>query len=107
MKELVIYDLKDKNSTESEIAVVFGGEYLRDEFKTMEYEFKENKIILFDNFRSPIAKKAKITIPFAISGVENNDKAMRFDTYFLDLIKWKNPGQNVKSIQEIFESLDF
>ncbi len=89
----------------SDLAVVFGGEYLRDEFNPHTFEYPEKKIILFDNFKSPISNKAVITIPFAIPGIECNDTAVRMDGINVDLIKWSPPSEEIKTIRHIFQKL--
>jgi formylmethanofuran dehydrogenase subunit B len=100
-----------KNITESsdpaDLAIIFGGEYLRDENIARELIYAEKKTILFDNFKSNYSKKAIITIPFSIPGIECDGTAIRTDGVDVDLIQWKSPEDEVKSIIEIFDSLSF
>ena len=86
----------------SDLAIVFGGEYLRDEYKIKDFEYPERTVILFDNFKSDISKRAKITIPYAVPGIEFEDLAIRFDGLNLKLIKWLDPPEEVWTINKIF-----
>ncbi len=97
----------DSNQSETDLAIVFGGEYLRDEYKPKEIEFREKNIILFDNFKSIYSKNAKITIPFAIPGIECNGTAIRMDGVNVDLKKCTNPPDEIKTVKEIFSNLEF
>jgi len=89
----------------ADLAIVFGGEYLRDEFNPKEFEYPEKKVILFDNFKSNYSKNAIITIPYAIPGIECDGCATRLDGINVDLLKWNSPEEDVKTIKEIFERI--
>ena len=87
------------NSDHADLAIVFGGEYLRDEYSVQPTSYSEKKLILLDNFKSSISKNAFITIPFAIPGIESNGTAIRMDGVNVDLHGgWKKPDENVKTI---------
>jgi formylmethanofuran dehydrogenase subunit B len=100
-------DLKSvtESSDTADLAIIFGGEYLRDEYISEEIKFPEKKAILFDNFKSNFSKKALITIPFSAPGIESDGIAIRTDGINVNLHQWKSPEEEVKSIMEIFESL--
>ncbi len=95
------------NSTPADLAIVFGGEYLRDEYNPQEFEYPEKKVILFDNFKSNYSKNALITIPFAVPGIECDGTAIRMDGINVDLYGWNLPEEGVKTITEIFKALSF
>jgi formylmethanofuran dehydrogenase subunit B len=96
---------QEKTSEEADLAIIFGGEYLRDEYKIKEFEYPEKRLILFDNFKSDVSKRAKITIPYAIPGIEDEDIAFRFDGINIDLKKWTDPPSDVTSAEEFFKRL--
>ncbi len=96
---------REKNSEGSDLAIIFGGEYLHDEYKIKEFEYPEKRLILFDNFKSNVSKRAKITIPYAIPGIEVEDIAFRFDGINIDLKKWTNPPSDVSSAEAFFKRL--
>ncbi|MHA1820266.1 MAG: hypothetical protein ACTSU2_10945 [Promethearchaeota archaeon] len=100
-----IQETEDANKTPKDIAIVFGGEYLRDEYKTKEYVYPEKKIILFDNFKSPTSKRAKITIPYSMPGIEKEDYAIRLDSVSVGLKKWSEPPIDVWPIEKMFAEL--
>ncbi|MHA1451565.1 MAG: hypothetical protein ACTSRD_01750 [Promethearchaeota archaeon] len=89
----------------ADLAIVFGGEYLRDEYNPKEFEYPEKKVILFDNFKSNYSKNAIITIPYAIPGIECDGCATRLDGINVDLLKWNFPEEDVKTIKEIFDRI--
>ncbi len=99
------FDSLMPNNNPSNLAIVFGGEYLRDEFNPHNFEYPEKRMILFDNFKSPISNKAVITVPFAIPGIECNDTAVRMDGINVNLIKWNSPSEEIKTIRHIFKNL--
>jgi formylmethanofuran dehydrogenase subunit B len=91
--------------TSDDLAIVFGGEYIRDEFHPHSLEYPEKKLILFDNFKSPLSKNAYITIPYAIPGIESEGIAIRMDGVNIDLHSWSKPKEDVKTIREIFSKI--
>ncbi|MBN2155742.1 MAG: hypothetical protein JW776_06845 [Candidatus Lokiarchaeota archaeon] len=100
-----IASISPKSQDPADLAIIFGGEYLRDEFNPPQINFPEKKVILFDNFKSSFSSKASVTIPYSIPGIEANGTAIRLDGINLNLHKWNDPPGEVKSISEIFQSL--
>ncbi|MHA1729830.1 MAG: hypothetical protein ACTSWY_14035 [Promethearchaeota archaeon] len=90
------------SSIDPDLAIIFGGEYLRDEYKIEDYEYPEKRIILFDNFKSNLSKRAKVTIPYAIPGIECESNVVRFDGVNINVEKWSDPPKNVRTIEKIF-----
>lgn len=95
----------ETDSEGADLAIVFGGEYLRNEYKIKEFEYPEERLILFDNFKSNVSKRAKITIPYAIPGIEDESIAFRFDGVNIDLKKWTDPPADVTSAEVFFRKL--
>lgn len=96
----------DTSEGPSDLAIIFGGEYLQDAYKTQEFQFPEKKKILFDNLPSDVSKIAKINIPFKIPGIELEDIAIRMDGINVSLKKWADSPQDILSISEIFKKIE-
>lgn len=90
----------------SDLAIIFGGEYLQDVYKNQEFQYPEKKKILFDNFPSDVSKIAKINIPFKIPGIELEDISIRLDGINVNLKKWADSPQNILSISDIFKKIE-
>jgi len=89
----------------ADLAIIFGGEYLRDEFSRHPLEIPEKKVILFDNLKSNYSNHARITIPYAIPGIECDGTAIRMDNVNVDLSLWNSPNENIYTIQKIFNKI--
>ncbi|MHA1339429.1 MAG: hypothetical protein ACTSRZ_04795 [Promethearchaeota archaeon] len=89
----------------SDLGLVFGGEYLRDEYIKDRFEYPESNKILFDNYPSNYDKLFKFKIPYAIPGIEHEDIAFRLDGISVKLKKWSEPPEEVWPISKIFKKL--
>ncbi|MBD3351022.1 MAG: hypothetical protein GF364_06010 [Candidatus Lokiarchaeota archaeon] len=98
--------LTTKPDNASDLAVIFGAEYLHDEYAIEDLDFDEKKKILFDNIPSKHSRHALITIPYAIPGIEIEDTIVRLDGINLELKKWAEAPGEVWSIEKIFNSIN-
>jgi len=93
------------------LGLVFGGNYLRDEFINKKFEFNEPNKILFDNFPSNYDRQFKIKIPYLIPSIEYKDSAFRLDGLYIkfkdlnDFYKISEKNKEIWSISKIFENL--